>query len=195
MAAPQFDGLYISVSQIKTFAMCPMKYRLHYVEGVDPAFVPLPLAFGTAFHRALGFYYSTTADTGNVPALDDVVGVLRESWSIAAAGPVPLQADEDERFDPIDRGAAMLKVFHEHVAAGPPPVVESVEGSFSVDLHDPDTGQVLEEKLVGLWDTIVREDNRSVILEHKTSARKYGADQLRFDIQPSASVRLDSGTR
>ena len=41
------NGLYISVSQIKCYLSCPMRYRLQHVEGLKPAFVPLSLAFGT----------------------------------------------------------------------------------------------------------------------------------------------------
>ena len=29
------DGLYVSVSQLKTWLMCPRKYELKYIRGVD----------------------------------------------------------------------------------------------------------------------------------------------------------------
>ena len=32
----------------------------------------------------------------------------------------------------------------------------------------------------------MNEDGQRVIVEHKTAAKKYGLDQLRFDIQPTA---------
>ena len=52
------DGLYVSVSQVKTWLMCPRKYELKYIRGVAPAFVPVNLAFGSAFHEALAGYYN-----------------------------------------------------------------------------------------------------------------------------------------
>jgi CRISPR/Cas system-associated exonuclease Cas4 (RecB family) len=35
-------------------------------------------------------------------------------------------------------------------------------------------------------DLVISEENRWVIVEHKTAARKYGQDQFQFDIQPTA---------
>ena len=68
-------------------------------------------------------------------------------------GPVPLQADdEDDSVDHVAKGAAMLAVFHANAARTPLPDVVSVEQSFAIDICDPETGEVLEEKLVGAFD-------------------------------------------
>ena len=81
----------------------------------------------------------------------------------------------------------MLHTFAEHAEAKlDGVVVEAVEKSFSVAIHDPETGEVLEEQLVGTMDLVALDDGRRVVVEHKTSAKKYAADQLRFDIQPTA---------
>jgi CRISPR/Cas system-associated exonuclease Cas4 (RecB family) len=61
--------------------------------------------------------------------------------------------------------------------------VVAVEEPFSVLLHNPDTDEVLEERLTGFIDLVVLEDGHPVVVEHKTAAKKYGADQLRFDVQ------------
>ena len=34
------DGLFVSVSQVKTWLMSPRKYALKYIQGVAPEFVP-----------------------------------------------------------------------------------------------------------------------------------------------------------
>ena len=46
-------------------------------------------------------------------------------------------------------------------------------------------GEVLEEKLVGVIDLVVEEEGRRVLVEHKTSSKKYTLDQLTFDTQLS----------
>src|SRR5579862_9105645 len=45
---------HLSVSQLKTFLQCPKKYTLQYIERAEPAFRPIALAFGTAWHETLG---------------------------------------------------------------------------------------------------------------------------------------------
>ncbi len=62
----------------------------------------------------------------------------------------------------------------------------AVEKSFAVPIRDVETGELFEEQLVGTIDLVLNEDGQRVIVEHKTAAKKYGLDQLRFDIQPTA---------
>jgi CRISPR/Cas system-associated exonuclease Cas4 (RecB family) len=176
--------LYVSVSQIKTWLMCARRYELRYIRGVTPEFVPVNLAFGSAFHEALAGYYNEIKVSGAPLRRDLVLDVFRAAWAKAAEGDVPLQADEDD--DPgvmIDKGISMLHAFYEQAGT---PDVESVEHGFTITLHDLDSGEPLEEKLVGTMDLLIREEGRVVVVEHKTAARKYTADQLAYDIQPTA---------
>lgn len=185
------EGLFVSVSQVKTYLRCPRQYELRYVRGVEPEFVPVPLVFGSAFHTALAAFYSELKGTGEVPGREILTEVFKGDLELRAAGPVPLQADDDDRpvllDDLIDLGVSMLDVFHEHaVKTAKGLTVEDVEMPFSVEIADPDSGEVLDEKLVGVIDLVVTEYGERRIYEHKTSSRKYGGDQLLFDVQPTA---------
>lgn len=181
------DGLYVSVSQVKTYLLCPRKYELKYVRGAEPEFVPIALAFGAAFHEALAAYYQELKTTGEPLRRDLLLDVFRSAWGRASDGPVPLQADDqDDLAGIVDRGVSMLHSFHEHAARSGQVEVEAVEHGFTITLHDPDSGEPLEEQLVGTMDLVVREGESRVVVEHKTSARRYSEDQLRFDVQPTA---------
>ena len=174
---------------MKTFLRCPAFYFFKYVRREEPAFVPVNLAFGTAIHAALAAYYQELKVAKEPLRRDLVLDVFRDAWEKAAEGPVPLQPDdEDDSLEQLtDKGVSMLHAFHEHAgrtAAGTD--VVSVEKSFAVPIRDVETGEVLEEQLVGTIDLVVSEGGRQVIIEHKTAAKKYGLDQLRFDIQPTA---------
>ena len=184
---PVVEGqLYTSVSQLKTWMLCPRRFELRYVRGVPPAFLPVALAFGTAFHAAAGRFYSGVQSLGAPPTFEVLAQTFRDSWQTQLDGNVPLQADEDEDLGAIvDLGVRMLKVFEAHVASRPVQV-EAIEHAFAVALHDPDTGEVLDEKLVGFFDLVLREGERRVIVELKTAAKKYSQDQLDYDLQPSA---------
>jgi putative RecB family exonuclease len=180
------DGLYTSVSQMKCWLRCPRQFELKYVRGVPPAFVPVNLAFGSAIHEALAAHYGEMKSTGSPLRRDLVLDVFRAAWEKAQDGDVPLQSDEDDDLaQMVDKGVSMLHTFYEHASKAPPFEVEAVEHGFTVPLHDPDTGEVLDEQLVGTMDLIVNEDGRRVVVEHKTAARKYAEDQLRFDLQVS----------
>jgi CRISPR/Cas system-associated exonuclease Cas4 (RecB family) len=180
------DGLYTSVSQMKCWLRCPRQFELKYVRGVPPAFVPVNLAFGSAIHEALAAHYGEMKSTGSPLRRDLVLDVFRAAWEKAQDGDVPLQADEDDDLTQVvDKGVSMLHAFYEHASKAQPFEVEAVEHGFTVPLHDPDTGEELDEQLVGTMDLIVNEGGRRVVVEHKSSSKKYTQDQLRFDLQVS----------
>jgi CRISPR/Cas system-associated exonuclease Cas4 (RecB family) len=189
MAKPKHDGLYVSVSQVKTYLRCPRQFELRYIRGVAPAFVPVPLAFGSAFHSALAAFYGEVKVSGAPLKRDLMLDVFRSEWARALDGPVPLQVDEEDdtaTATVIDKGISMLHCFAEYAEKSLDGVViESVEQAFSVEIHDPNTGEPLEEQLVGVWDLVTVEKGRRVVVEHKSAAKKYAADQLRFDVQPT----------
>ncbi len=179
-------GLHISISQVKTYLRCARQYELKYVKGIKPAFIPIALAFGSAFHAALAFYYGMIHELGTAPTVGETTQVFIDAWRNAADGPLPLQAEEDDAcVDHEAKGAQMIAAFYTH-AALTPVAVEAVEQGFGVELHDPDTGELLEETLVGAFDLVVLEGERYVIIEHKSAARRYSQDQLRYDVQPTA---------
>lgn len=189
MPRPEFpEALFISVSQVKSFLLCPRKYELHYILREEPAFVPVALAFGSAFHEALAAYYGEVKASSEPLRRDLVLDVFREAWAKAEDGPVPLQPDEDEDGTEhvIDKGVSMLHAFLAHASRSRTPDVESVELSFAVPIRDVVSGELFEEQLVGAVDLVVREDGRRVVCEHKTAAKKYALDQIRFDLQPTA---------
>lgn len=183
------DGLYTSVSQVKCYLRCPRQFELKYIRGVPPAFLPVPLVFGSAFHAALAAFYGEMEVSGTPLRRDHVLDVFRTEWARALDGPVPLQVDEedDATGNLVDKGVSMLHAFVEHAekTIGEMKVL-AVESSFAVAIHDPDTGEALEEQLVGTMDLMVVDHGRRVVVEHKTSSKKWSSDQLRYDIQPTA---------
>jgi putative RecB family exonuclease len=181
-------GLYISVSQVKAYLKCPAFYFHKYVRGDPPAFVPVNLAFGSAVHEALAAYYEEVKTSGRALRRDLLLDVFRAAWERACDGAVPLQAEgeSEEIFQVVDKGVSLLHAFHDHASRSAPPPVEAVEMPFTVPLRDPDTNEPLEEALTGFIDLLVNDGGRRTIYEHKTSSRRYGEDQLRFDIQVAA---------
>lgn len=177
------DVLHVSVSQLKTWLRCPRQYEFKYVRGVEPERVPLALVFGSAFHAALAVHYGEK-QAGRALPLDGLMSMFNTVWEEHRARGVPISAGENDA-NPVDLCRRMLAAFLENDATDESAIV-AVERPVTAVLHDPDTGEVLEEQLTGIVDLLVRDDGRTVIVEHKTAARRYGEDQLRFDVQPTA---------
>ena len=77
----------------------------------------------------------------------------------------------------------MLEVLHRNQEPGTE--IVGVEQPFDVPLIDLDTGEVLDRALVGTLELIERDgDSRIVVVDLKTSARKY------TDLQVEASLQL-----
>jgi CRISPR/Cas system-associated exonuclease Cas4 (RecB family) len=175
---------------VKCYLRCPRQFELRYIRGEAPAFLPVPLAFGSAFHAALAAFYGEVKTSGSPLKRDLMLDVFRAEWARALDGPIPLQVDEEDDTSTdlvVDKGISMLHTFAEHAEKNlDGVVVESVEKSFSVAIHDPDTGEVMEEQLVGTMDLITVENGRRIVVEHKSAAKKYTADMLRYSIQPTA---------
>jgi CRISPR/Cas system-associated exonuclease Cas4 (RecB family) len=184
------EDIHISVSQIKSYLLCSRAFDFRYRLGATPEHVPVPMAFGLAIHAALAAHYEGIRLTGSPPSYEEVTQVFRDAWAAAVAGPIPLQASNDDEVDDdgahVDKGIAMLTAFRVHAATVGPVVVRSVEQRFSVPLFHPQTGEVLDERLSGVVDLVVEEEGRNVVIDHKSSARKFAADQLRYDFQLTA---------
>jgi CRISPR/Cas system-associated exonuclease Cas4 (RecB family) len=184
----RLEELHVSVSQVKAWLLCSRKYEFQYIIGADKEFTPMPLAFGSAFHAALGHHYSSLM-RGVLSPMAEVAQRFVDSMNTAKAGPVPLQVGDDDEGtgfdDAVAKGLQMLDVTLSHPSALPAKVL-AVERRFVVDLYDPTTGEILDEKLLGYFDLILEEDGHLVVVEHKTSAKRYSLDQLINDTQLGA---------
>ena len=177
------EHLHVSYSQIRTFLICPARHQHQYLLGTEPSHRPVALVFGGAIHAALAAFYGHVKAKGEAMPLEALQDAFRGRWETEMDRPVPIVFDEKKDAGAIvDQGVDMLRVFHEQADT---PEVVAVEQPFSVDLTDPVTGEVMDLRLVGAFDLVTMEGDRPVIVEHKTAARRYSADQLAYDLQPS----------
>ncbi len=179
-ARPLTGPAHLSVSQLTCFAGCPRKYRYRYLDKLAPAFRPAALAVGTAWHHTVGVLLETPATPR-----EELETVLRDALlaELEADGPPVLFDDETSVDAVVDRCIAMLHVFMSE--APRPERVLGVELVFSAELVS-DQGEVVPLPLIGSLDALVELNGKVVVLELKTSKRRWTADQLEFDLQPTA---------
>lgn len=184
------EGLHVSYSQLRCWQLCPRQFELKYVLGAPPEFTPIALGFGASVHHGLAQFYGHVKLYRQFPDLEEVIAAFRDEWERFSLGPVPIRASGDEDEDPdlgthVDRGVQLLTMFHAHAVRQQLPDVHAVELPFTVEIPDPTTGEILDQKLTGYIDLILSEEGRKIVVEHKTSSRKYGGDQLKFEPQLS----------
>ena len=174
------EALHVSVSQLKSFLLCPARHRFQYVLRAEPSHRPSALAFGSAIHEALAAFYRELAHAGTRLDAKELAMHFDAVWDgELAREPEILFGDKESAEGLRETGHAMLAAFGTDGYV--PAEIVGIEVPFSI----PIPGR--EEVLVGAFDLVGRdEDGRLVIVEHKTAARRWSDDQLQYDIQATA---------
>ncbi len=172
---------HVSFTQIDQYLRCPLRYRFQYVDRVEPDFVPAARAFGSGIHAAAAVFFRGIGQ-GDRPSVEDAQGYFESFWNLETEHQ-PLRFGEKESKESLlDLARRMLAV----MCAGFKPETEilAVEQPFAVPLIDQETGEVLDRDLVGTVDLLERDADGLVVVDLKTSARKY------TDLQVEASLQL-----
>jgi putative RecB family exonuclease len=120
---------------------------------------------------------------GNQATSEELEAVFADTWQRELDHPVPVLLDRSETTDGLlDLGVELVRAFRTTVER--PHRVVGVEEPFSVEICDPVTGEIFDERLVGVFDAVVQDtnDNYSVV-EHKTAGRRWSAERLATDLQ------------
>ena len=173
---------HISASAITTYLKCPAQYTHRYIYKTEAAHRPGVLAFGSAIHSALAVFYRHLLRVEEAP-VEELQATFVDTWRRELVQPVPTLLDDDDTPDGLEsRGLNMIAVFHDQVER--PHRVLDVESPFACNIADPATGEILDARLVGVFDLVVEDpDGRARVVEHKTAARRWTADKLTYDLQ------------
>lgn len=174
---------HLSYTQINTYLQCPQKYKFQYIDKLPWPFTPAALTFGSAIHAALERFYLDRL-RGILSFPDDLKSVFDTSL-LTTAGEKDLKFKDG--FDPVElqkQGHGLLDCFLKHVTPG---TVLGVEEAFSLELVDPETGEVLDVPFVGKVDLIEQApDGQIWLVDFKTASQRYTEDNVRRDLQLSA---------
>jgi CRISPR/Cas system-associated exonuclease Cas4 (RecB family) len=173
---------HLSVSALQEFIACPRRFRLRRIDRVQPSHRAVALAFGTAFHEAVGLAFFQHG-SGESVAVEPVHQKFRDSLRHQLGGhdvPVLFDDGEDEG-QLVDAGRNMLTAFLG--AYRMPDRIHAIEKRFEVELIDAESGEVLPVPFVGSVDAVTETDGHVRLLELKTAARRWDADRLANDPQ------------
>ena len=148
-----------TTSMVKCFKQCRKKYFLEYVENLKPIQTPKALELGTLYHKGIEHLLHGM----------DFADIAMELEADQRSRCIDMAVD----YDPIPVGVAveMVKAFYresgyQHWR------VEEVETKFEVS-----TGY--GKRLVGKIDAIMRQADKVLLIEHKTTAR-WGRDGAEY---------------
>ena len=168
---------HISYSQISVYLQCPLKYRFHYIDALEPAFTSASLAFGQAVHQAVASFFQNALEGDRLTA-DNMIDVYREAWRNCEGPPIRYSNGDTEK-KLLKKATDILTLWHSKQDSATE--VYGVEEPFTVDLGDktdyPCNGL---PPLVGYVDHILKQpDGNITLIDLKTAARK--PSQLQVD--------------
>jgi len=178
------DTLHVSASQVKTYLLCPERFRQQYVTAQVPSHRSGDMVLGAAVHEVLANYHLRLLQDGGLPTIESLVTMLDYELSEAEAKPVPiLWEDDDGAAKARAVGKALLETYYQSARVHR---VLAVEKPFVLSVVDPRTGRPCEEQITGVVDLIEEdEDGRVYISELKTAGRRFDDARLAYDHQVS----------
>ena len=178
------DREHWSYSSINQFLnICSLQWAFQRLYKLPQAFTSAALSFGSAFHRAIEWVALTRKDGYN-PKPEDGAGLFADLWQRQLAETPDVRFDEDTDAESCGKqGRDMISCA---ISTWPADErVVSVNRAFAVPLVDQH-GVALERPLVGELDCVVEKDAQLVLIDWKTSGRRWPKDQASRSLQPTA---------
>ena len=169
------DKPHLSYSQISTYCMCPLKYRFHYIDRIEPPFTAAPLAFGSAIHEGVGAFHQSCLE-GDPLTPSQMHDVYRQAWKSQYEERQIRFSNGDSEESLTAKAKGMLEVFHGEF--DPSVQIIGIEEPFELDL-----GKRIPP-LVG-WIDVVEQapDGTITVADLKTAARKYSEHTVHGNVQ------------
>lgn len=175
-----------SYSSINRFLnVCALQWAFRYVYAMPPAFTPAALVTGKTFHRVAS-YVTLRRKAGNPVQPEEALALGADLLAQEIRGTEPAVRFDPEAGDDMDSLHAQLRRLLETWLASLDPTekVLHVDTPFAVPLDDA-AGEKLERPLIGEFDCVVEAAGQPVLVDWKTSARKWPESRVRIDLQPT----------
>jgi len=159
---------HLSASQINTFRRCGKQWYYRYVEDLK---IPPTgnLVLGSSIHKGLEVNFSQKIESQIDLALGDVLDVYSTEFD-ARKQEIEEEWDEGQE---KDNGVSLLTLYHQNISPTIQPILVEEGFSLQIDGH----------KVIGYIDLVTA---GQIIIDHKTSGRKYAEDVIDKDIQLTA---------
>ena len=162
---------HLSVTQIKTFLQCPLKYFFRYKQGIKVR-ANSSLTMGKCVHCAIEEYYKKQMKEGKATE-EDIKGMFDHAWE-THVGDTDFKKDEGPGALK-DEGLRLVKKYAEDIAPKVRP--KELEKEFELKFEN------VAYSLKGIIDLIEQD---GTVVDHKCSKRSPNKYDIDRDIQLSA---------
>jgi CRISPR/Cas system-associated exonuclease Cas4 (RecB family) len=162
------DDIHVSASSVRSIIDgCPRETYYRKILGLPSQDKSSGLVLGSATHEALALFYLTLQQSKREATLQEMVDVAHAS--IDGVSDIHYKSGEDS--DSLKAmGTQLIEAFLQQ-GYRPRGKILAIEKRFSIALHNPYTGEILPERLIGYFDLVTEENGLITIIDHKTAAR------------------------
>lgn len=161
---------YISLTQVKTFQQCPLRWHFDYVEQLPRERVSSSLVFGGAIHAAIEHHFRALLTGEPTLPVEELLKVYDGAWDAESA--VPVQFPKGETANSLlGLAARVLAAFQETDLAMPQGDIVGVE--------EPLRATIISEcpDMVSRVDLLVVERDALRVVDLKTARSRWNADK------------------
>ena len=165
------------------FNICSLQYAFDKIYKLPKAFTPLPLSFGSAYHRVME-WAAVTRMQGSMPKPAEAADLFQTVWERQLLDKPDIRFEEDTDPDSCAKqGRDMCACLANNI--DPEERVVTVCEAFCVPLTDA-SGSSLETPLIGEIDCVVEKSGNKSLVDWKTSSKRWSKDKASKDWQPTA---------
>jgi len=166
---------YLSYSQIETFRICPLHYKLKYIYKV-PTAPSSSQSFGNTFHATMKAFYEALA-RGEKPRLDLMYRLLKDKWISEG------YYNKGHEKSSFEKAKKFLKHYLKN-SFDPKIVPVAMEQPFVVRVNDP-SGSERPLKVGGKIDRLDVKGDEVQVIDYKTGANPLTQKEADCDLQLS----------
>ena len=166
---------FSSLNQILN--ICSLQYFFEKIQKLPRPFTPVSLVFGSAYHRVMEHIAAHRME-GRLPAAKDVRDLFHTVMERERQEGPPMEASEESPEQLAEQGAGLAEAYLNQI--DPAERVLDVNRTFAVPVGGS------ERPLIGEIDCVVETAGETVLVDWKTSARRWPKDQAEKSLQPTA---------
>ena len=167
---------FSSLNQI--LSVCSLAWRFSHIDKLPRPFTPVSLAMGSAYHRVMEFIAMHRLE-GRLPMPAETRDLFHTLWEREQKEGPPMEQTEDPPEKLAEQGAGLVAAYLQQI--DPRERVLDINQAFAVPVGSS------ERPLIGEIDCIVEgADSQPVLVDWKTSARRWPKEQADKSLQPTA---------
>ena len=158
--------------------ICSLQWMFEKIEKLPRPFTPVSLVMGSAYHRVMEFIAMHRLE-GRLPMPTETRDLFHTLWDREQQEGPPMEQTEEPPEKLAEQGAGLVATYLQQI--DPRESVMDINQAFAVPVGSS------ERPLIGEIDCVVEgADGQTVLVDWKTSARRWPKEQADKSLQPTA---------